>query len=317
MARPLKPAEIRAAFKKWGVPHNLVPGWETRDNGSNWSDRKSVTGCMWHHTAGDASDAAELRVIRDGRVGLSGPLANFGVTDTGRIDVVAAGSANHAGKGDPDTLRLVQNESYTGNITPNQNANSGGAVGGNSRFYGWETYYGIRNDPTVNAIQYRVLVLATAAIIDALDEVDTANRWTAKSVIGHKEWTTNKIDPSGISMSAGRADVQWCLDHGPVAALAWYRTGTKPATAPTPQEDDMQLSDKVNVRDPETGDVVQVPYSTILARQDWVYQETIRQKAMLDAIAAKLLTPDEVKAAAKAALDERISGATTVLEVKP
>ena len=91
-------------------------------------------------------------------------------------------------------------------------------------------------------------------------------------------------------------------------------------SAPAPEEDDMKLTDLVNVRDPKTNKVVQVPYSTILARQDWVYQETIRQKAVLDAIAGKLLTPAEVQAAAKQgaadALDEKIADATVTLEVK-
>lgn len=109
----------------------------------------------------------------------------------------------------------------------------------------------------------------------------------------------------------------------------------KPApTAPTAplEDDDMQLTDKITVRDPETGGLVQVPLSTVLTRMSWTYDETrrqatvlSRQAALLNAIAAKILTADEIEAAAQrgaqvgaaAALDERITSADVTLEVQP
>lgn len=126
-------------------------------------------------------------------------------------------------------LEAVQLESYE-HFPPKtrMNQDSPGAVGGNGKFYGWETYYGAGDDPTINPRQYRVLVLSTAAVISALDAVDGAStRWTGRSCIGHKEWTTNKVDPRKIDMSVDRADIQWCLDHGPQAARRWYDTGQR------------------------------------------------------------------------------------------
>ena len=32
-------------------------------------------------------------------------------------------------------------------------------------------------------------------------------------------------------MSVDRADIQWCLDHGPAAARHWYETGERKAAA--------------------------------------------------------------------------------------
>jgi hypothetical protein len=235
VARPLTLAEIEATFKKWGVPYTVTSGAATRSNSSHWGDKNSVTGCMYHHTAGDARDALELAVIRDGRTGLSGPLANFGVGDDGKVYVVAVGSANHAGGGDPETLALVQQEKtpLTSEIKPNEQASSPRSVGGNSRFYGWEVFYGIRNDPTVNPLQHRSTVLSMAAIIDKLDEIDKANTWSGKAVIGHREWTTNKIDPSGIKMYEVRTTVNSLRSKGPAAAKVWHATGKFPSTSTT------------------------------------------------------------------------------------
>ena len=236
MARPLTLAEIEATFKKWGVPYTVVSGAATRSNSSHWGDKQSVTGCMYHHTAGDARDALELAVIRDGRAGLSGPLANFGVGDDGKVYVVAVGSANHAGGGDPDTLKLVQTEKtpLDREVKPNQQASSAGSVGGNSRFYGWEVFYGIRNDKTVNPLQHRSTVLSMAAIIDKLDEIDKANAWSGRAVIGHREWTTNKIDPSGVDMALVRRTVNSIREKGPAAAKAWHKNGAFPSSTPAP-----------------------------------------------------------------------------------
>jgi hypothetical protein len=232
MARPLKPQEILKTFERWGVPHDQVPGWKTRSNTNGWSPT-GVSGCMHHHTGDDASDGADRAVLVKGRPGLRGPLANFGVTDRGRVEIISAGAANHAGMGDPRVLKAVRHESYD-RFPPATHMHQGspGAVGGNGKFYGWEAYYGAGDDPTINALQYRALILSTAAVISALDSVDgPAVRWTGRSCIGHKEWTDHKIDPRKIDMSVDRADIQWCLDHGPAAARHWYETGERKAAA--------------------------------------------------------------------------------------
>ena len=252
MARPLKPREILAAFDRWGVPHDGARGWKTRSNRSGWSQR-GVSGCMHHHTAGDASDAAERAfIIRGDPPKKPGPLANFGVTDDGRIDIIAAGAANHAGNGDPRVLRAVQRESYDRFPPPTRMQHkTPGAIGGNGKFYGWETYYGVGTDLTINAKQYRVLILSTAAIVSALDAIDGPEvRWTGKSVIGHKEWSTNKDDPAGVDMSVDRADVTWCLTSGPEAAHRWFETGQRPNTPTTAKEAIMHTLVQLKNTDP-------------------------------------------------------------------
>jgi hypothetical protein len=187
---------------------------------------------MHHHTAGDGSDEAQLADLVKGGPSLAGPKANFGVPQTGRIDIISVGAANHAGGGDPHVLRAVQLENYD-KFPPktHEHHHSDGSVGGNGKFYGWETYCGGAARPHMNEKQYRVLVLSTAAIISALDAIDgPATRWTGKSCIAHKEWSTNKpVDPR-LDMSVDRADITWCLEHGPEAAHRWFETGQRPGT---------------------------------------------------------------------------------------
>ena len=142
-------------------------------------------------------------MITRGRPDLRGPLANFGVTHDGHIDIIAAGAANHAGKGDPRVLRAVARESYDKFPPPTRmNKLSKGAIGANGKLYGWETYpAGGPGLEHMTDKQYRVLVLSTAAIISVLDRLDGPDvRWTGRSVIAHKEWTDHHRPGTRVSI---------------------------------------------------------------------------------------------------------------------
>lgn len=57
-----------------------------------------VEGVALHHTAdGPTGEYPSLRIVRDGRAGLAGPLSNFGLGRSGTVYVVAAGACYHAG----------------------------------------------------------------------------------------------------------------------------------------------------------------------------------------------------------------------------
>ncbi len=84
------------AARTTGYPVIEVPGQRTRGHGG----MRVVEGVMGHHTATSARAAGDypsLRVVRDGRTGLKGPLCNLGLGRSGTIYVVAAGCAYHAG----------------------------------------------------------------------------------------------------------------------------------------------------------------------------------------------------------------------------
>ncbi len=209
MALPMTPDQLIRHLTKWDVPFREIEGWRHHNRDQETGLRFGpVYGCMTHHTGDDAPDRADRRIIRDGRSDLPGPLAHFGLNDDGVVDLIGWGRANHAGGGDPDVLQAVINESYRDYPPPTgRHQGEPGATDGNDHFYGCEAYYSGSHRMTAEA--HRSLVKLWAAICDFHD-------WTAKSVIGHKEWSDWKVDPGHLDMKVLRRDVQALLDGGPV-----------------------------------------------------------------------------------------------------
>lgn len=79
------------------VNEDVVPDWRTRGH----SDGPfTPCGVLAHHTAGAATgDLPSLAVVRDGRPGLDGPLAQLMLSRDGVYVPIAAGRAWHAGVG--------------------------------------------------------------------------------------------------------------------------------------------------------------------------------------------------------------------------
>src|SRR5262245_61072794 len=72
------------------------PGWRTRGRG----DIGRVRGVICHHTAGPLTGIMpSLGIVTNGRPDLPGPLSQLCLGRDGTFFVVAAGRANHAGKG--------------------------------------------------------------------------------------------------------------------------------------------------------------------------------------------------------------------------
>jgi hypothetical protein len=88
--------QLAAIARRTGFPVVEVKGWKTRGRPGGMSDVRTIT-C--HHTAngGARGNYPSLRVVRDGRPGLPGPLAQYGLGIAGTIYVIAAGKSNHAG----------------------------------------------------------------------------------------------------------------------------------------------------------------------------------------------------------------------------
>ena len=209
MATPMTPDQLIGQLRKWDVPFTEIEGWRHHNRDRETGRRFGpVYGCMTHHTGDDAPDDIDRRVVRNGREGLPGPLAQFGLNDKGVVELIGWGSANHAGGGDPDVLRAVIDQSYRDYPPPtDKHEGEAGAVDGNDCFYGCEAYYSGKHRMTAEA--YRTLAKLWAAICDF-------HSWTAKSVIGHKEWSDWKVDPGYLDMKVLRRDVQALLDQGPV-----------------------------------------------------------------------------------------------------
>lgn len=150
-----------------GLKVATVDGWELRGG-----EMGTVRGVICHHTANPRRDLnmPSLKVLRDGRSDLPGPLAQLGLGRDGTYYVIAAGRCNHAGSG-------LWN----------------GVARGNSHFIGIEAENSGRDDdfpwPTVQLDAYQ---RGVAAILRHL-------KLDAGCCAGHKEYALplgRKPDPS-------------------------------------------------------------------------------------------------------------------------
>ncbi|MFF9566281.1 N-acetylmuramoyl-L-alanine amidase [Streptomyces sp. NPDC014685] len=203
MAQPMTAARVLSALRAEGVRVVEVGNWRTHNRNSKgpWGP---VNGSIVHHTVTKGT-AATVAMVRDGYASLPGPLCHGMIAKDGRVHMVGWGRANHAGGGDPRVLDQVIAESYGTRPTSPTKGNANG-VDGNARFYGWECEnLGDGKDPWPKA-QYDAIVRVQAALC-------RAHGWSAKSVIGHLEWSNDKVDPRGFTMPKLRSDVAERLKH--------------------------------------------------------------------------------------------------------
>lgn len=171
------------AFRSAGVPHTEEPGWLSRGLGQ----MSAVRTITIHHTAG-GNDSSDLRVVRDGRTGLPGPLAHILLRTDGTPHVVASGLCAHAGVSRAEDYRnpyAVGIEAVHDGVSP------------------WP------------AAKYEGLVRTAGALVRHYG-------LEVSRVLGHKETCSpvgRKIDPN-FDMHQFRADVAAWLDSGRVAEPA-------------------------------------------------------------------------------------------------
>ncbi|WP_406007298.1 peptidoglycan-binding protein [Streptomyces sp. NBC_00637] len=218
MANPLSADALVSALRAEGVTVVEHSGWRTnnRNQKGSWGP---VNGVVVHHTVtSGTSDSVSL--CFDGHSALPGPLCHGVIAKDGTVHLVGNGRANHAGSGDGDVLRAVIAEKPL--PAPNENDTDG-----NVHFYGFECVnLGDGKDPWP-AVQLEAMVRASAALC-------RAHGWSAASVIGHKEWTSTKVDPRGFTMADFRARVATRLGKTPTPSTG-TGTGTgKPQYQPFP-----------------------------------------------------------------------------------
>lgn len=147
-----------------------------------------IYGTICHHTAGPdpypgaRNDFPSVGIVRNGRAGLPGPLAQLGLGWNGTVYLISDGLSYHGGRG-----------SWRG-------------VSGNSRWIGIEAEDA--GDGDWSPPQLEAYPVLAAALCDWLN-VDAG--WTC----GHKEYApARKIDPAGIDMDHFRAEVARLLANG-------------------------------------------------------------------------------------------------------
>jgi hypothetical protein len=201
MATPLTAYALARALRDEGVRLREHANWQThnRNHKGSWGP---VNGVMLHHTAGSDS----LTLCRDGTAALPGPLCIGLVAKDGTVHLVGYGRTNHAGAGSSAVYAAVRAE----RALPSPPGPD--TVDGNTHFYGFEIEnLGNGKDP------YPAAQLAAAERLSAA--LCRAHGWTAASVIGHKEWTRRKIDPS-FSTVGMRTRIEARLGVRPVPAPA-------------------------------------------------------------------------------------------------
>ncbi|MFJ3258505.1 N-acetylmuramoyl-L-alanine amidase [Streptomyces sp. NPDC086771] len=218
MATPLTASAVLAALRAEGVRVVEVGNWRTHNRAGHgaWGP---LNGSIVHHTVTKGTSST-VAMVRDGYTALPGPLCHGMIAKDGQVHMVGWGRTNHAGGGDPAVLAHVVAEDY-GTRPPAPTKGNTNGVDGNARFYGWECEnLGDGKDPWPKA-QYDAIVRVQAALC-------RAHGWTAKSVIGHLEWSSDKVDPRGFSMQQLRADVAERLKH-PASWSAGQTTPTTPS----------------------------------------------------------------------------------------
>jgi hypothetical protein len=222
MAAPMTASEFAAALRAEGLTVAVRSGWSTHNRAGHgaWGP---LNGVMIHHTAsGDGQGIVD--VCSAGRSDLPGPLCHGVIHKDGTVTLVGWGRANHAGSGDAAALAAVVAESAT---HPRPGS---GTVDGNARFVGFECVNrGDGKDPWPE-VQLDAIARASAAVCRVYG-------WGEHSVIGHLEWTNQKIDPRGFSMGSMRTRIAARL-AGPASAKP-PKTSTpskeKPVAAKKPQ----------------------------------------------------------------------------------
>lgn len=148
------------AFRDHGLTLGFCPGWETRGSSVFWP-----RGHVCHHDAIASRWSTPPGLLFSGRSDLAGPLCNTALDATGKVWLVSAGRANHAGTG--SWRGLVGNSTVWG--TEAQNAGTGQV---------WP-------DAQIDAY-----VRLSAALAEYFG-------FSAEMVCRHAEWTSRKIDPAG------------------------------------------------------------------------------------------------------------------------
>lgn len=230
MAALLSALAFQTALAREGCKVVPLPGWDTHNRDAGHTPL-TPNGVMIHHTGSDTTDpfGYAKNILWSGYAGLPGPLCHAGGAPDGTLILVGHGRANHAGGGDQASLDAVIADAapLTGELRP-RFGNSNG-VDGNSRFYGLEIMYSGGHPMTP---EQRVAAVKFAAALCR------AHAWSAASVIGHKEWSSDKVDPGQCPMDVFRRDVAAALA---LPAGQWPNPTPNPAPAPptTTDEDPM------------------------------------------------------------------------------
>lgn len=256
--------DLADRLRKDGLTVVEVPGWKTRGfNGLGFYD---TAGVLHHHTATNRaaftnSNMPTLNLLVGGRSDLPGPLCNLGFGRDGTVYVIAAGWANHAGRG---RAPGIPNDMGNGYLIGIEAESSGVAP------WDW-TKDQLRVWPYLSA------ALESAYMLKRIPEL--------RLQLGHKEYSSEgKIDPAGINMDEFRTSINRVLNVGGAAAAPTKNTKTKDWFDMATEDDLRRVvreEIKKNLRHAEFEDVNGKKQTL---NQVWIFR-TRKAERLLDAIA--------------------------------
>lgn len=176
-----KMEQVLQELKKTPTAVWQTANWLSADvQGKSWTP----VGVMVHHTAMSAPLSVRAAQIANR---FNGPLCNFIVRKVRQVDLVCDGYAYDSGMGSA----VVLNEVRQG-IFPGGNAKARGLLNndtnGNPWFIDIEVDH-VGDGSSITAESYY-------ALIDLIVSICMVYGFTDKQVIGHKEWTSRKVDPN-------------------------------------------------------------------------------------------------------------------------
>jgi hypothetical protein len=240
-------------LKAAGLKVTLVDGWQDRGRG----DVGKILGVLCHHTAGPKTgNMPSLDILVNGRPDLPGPLAQLGLARDGSYYVIAAGKANHAGKG-----------------------NWKGIVNGNTHLIGIEAENtGLPDDSPWPRAQMDAYSRGVAAILTHIGQ-------PADFCAGHKEYALpvgRKADPD-FDMKVFRSSVAAVM-KAPVPVIVPAPDPSTPSGAP---------DDRPTLRRGDAGDLVRQVQTRVGVDPDGVFGPAT-EAAVRDFQRAHDLVPDGI-----------------------
>jgi hypothetical protein len=195
---PFQLTWLPVVLRNAGLKVAEVDGWPNRGRG----DVGTIKGVICHHTVGPVDgNMPSLGMLKNGRPNLPGPLAQLGLGRDGTFYIIAAGRANHAGRGQWN-----------------------GVADGNGSFIGIEAENTGIGDPTKPKfepwpqVQLDAYRRGVAAILAHIGQ-------GATMCCGHKEYAPGrKIDPHTLDMDEFRSGVAAIMNGtAPISPLVPHK----------------------------------------------------------------------------------------------
>jgi hypothetical protein len=271
MATPLSADRLLAVLRAEGLTVREHAGW--RDHERDAATGRTfgpVHGVAIHHTAGRDS----LALCWNGTADLPGPLCHTHLAKTGVATMLSAGRANHAG-----TFAQNAHDAVLAEAAIHPRPAAAEPVDGNDAYYGIEIENLGNGEDPYPGVQYDAAVRWAAAIC-------RAHGWSENSVIGHKEGTRRKVDPS-FDMNVFRAAVAARLAHTP----DWNPNEEDDVPLTTADVKTVWLTDNV-VKNPNTATSESNPFiapATALNNIEIIARRTEAKVAALTEVNTKLV----------------------------